>query len=94
MSPDRAPGNDVSMSATPAQTTTAVQLMSDPWDDGLISDLLSSLTPPLTSHPRCITWPCNLPNISPKMTIEHGKRVAASRLCPGRRRLRDGLPGD
>ncbi|KAE8286451.1 Mitotic checkpoint serine/threonine-protein kinase BUB1 [Larimichthys crocea] len=72
MSPDRAPGNDVSMSATPAQTTTAVQLMSDPWDDGLISDLLSSLTPPLTSHPRCITWPCNLPNISPKMTMSMG----------------------
>uniref|UniRef100_A0A7N8Y0G5 Protein kinase domain-containing protein n=1 Tax=Mastacembelus armatus TaxID=205130 RepID=A0A7N8Y0G5_9TELE len=50
-----------------------VQLVSDPWDTELISDLLSTLTPPLTSHPHCITWPCNIPNITPKMTISMGK---------------------
>ncbi|KAM7368280.1 hypothetical protein PAMP_014515 [Pampus punctatissimus] len=50
-----------------------VQLVSDPWDNELISELLSTLTPPLTSHPRCITWQCNIPNITPKMTISMGK---------------------
>ncbi|XP_042358797.1 mitotic checkpoint serine/threonine-protein kinase BUB1 isoform X2 [Plectropomus leopardus] len=71
MSPDRGlrSSADVSMNAT----TAAVQLVSDPWDDALISDLLSSLSPPLTSHPRCITWPCKVPNITPKMTISMGK---------------------
>uniref|UniRef100_A0A3Q1G9H7 Protein kinase domain-containing protein n=1 Tax=Acanthochromis polyacanthus TaxID=80966 RepID=A0A3Q1G9H7_9TELE len=52
--------------------TGAVQRVSDPWDDELISDLLSSLNPPLTSHPHCITWQCHLPSITPKMTISMG----------------------
>ncbi|XP_040921025.1 mitotic checkpoint serine/threonine-protein kinase BUB1 isoform X2 [Toxotes jaculatrix] len=77
MSPDRRlmTGADVSMNtATPRTARTgAVRLVSDPWDNKLISDLLSSLTPPLTSHPCCITWQCNVPNITPKMTISMGK---------------------
>ncbi|KAK5852546.1 hypothetical protein PBY51_006399 [Eleginops maclovinus] len=57
MSPDRKQGN----------------LVSDPWDDDLIARLLASLSPPLTTHPRCITWQCNVPNIAPKTTISMGK---------------------
>ncbi|XP_026164041.1 mitotic checkpoint serine/threonine-protein kinase BUB1 isoform X2 [Mastacembelus armatus] len=72
MSPDRGlqPSTRASMNST---GTGMVQLVSDPWDTELISDLLSTLTPPLTSHPHCITWPCNIPNITPKMTISMGK---------------------
>ncbi|XP_065819535.1 mitotic checkpoint serine/threonine-protein kinase BUB1 isoform X2 [Labrus bergylta] len=74
MSPDRGQraGADVTMNAATERTGSA-QLVSDPWDDELIAYLLSTLTPPLTSHPRCITWQCALPNISPKMTISMGK---------------------
>uniref|UniRef100_A0A665VRW5 BUB1 mitotic checkpoint serine/threonine kinase n=2 Tax=Echeneis naucrates TaxID=173247 RepID=A0A665VRW5_ECHNA len=73
MSPDRLA--DVSMNATAKKPggTESVQLVSDPWDNELISDLLSALSPPLTSHPRCITWQCKVPNITPKMTISMGK---------------------
>ncbi|XP_008296329.1 mitotic checkpoint serine/threonine-protein kinase BUB1 [Stegastes partitus] len=73
MSPDRGPRQsaDASMNRATARTGAA-QLMSDPWDDELISKLLSSLTPPLTSHPHCITWQCHLPSITPKMTISMG----------------------
>lgn len=79
MSPDRGlrPSADVSMKTprTSRMSSTApLQLVSDPWDNNLISHLLSTLTPPLTSHPRCITWQCNMPSISPKMTISMGKR--------------------
>ncbi|XP_060948052.1 mitotic checkpoint serine/threonine-protein kinase BUB1 [Limanda limanda] len=72
MSPDRGEtaGADVSMNTT---GTVAVPLVSDPWDNELISGLLSALAPPLTSHPRCVTWPCNIPNIRPKMTLSMGK---------------------
>ncbi|XP_044025669.1 LOW QUALITY PROTEIN: mitotic checkpoint serine/threonine-protein kinase BUB1 [Siniperca chuatsi] len=75
MSPDRGLrlSANVSLNATTPAMTAAVQLVSDPWDDELISDLLSRLTPPLTSHPRCITWQCNVPSITPKMTISMGK---------------------
>ncbi|XP_071324022.1 mitotic checkpoint serine/threonine-protein kinase BUB1 isoform X2 [Trachinotus anak] len=77
MSPDRGltPRADVSLNVTAlrAARTGAVQLVSDPWDNELVSDLLSTLSPPLTSHPRCITWQCNVPNITPKMTISMGK---------------------
>ncbi|XP_068610234.1 mitotic checkpoint serine/threonine-protein kinase BUB1 [Brachionichthys hirsutus] len=51
---------------------TDVDLVPDPWDEELISGLLSSLSPPLTSDPRCISWPCNLPSISPKTSISLG----------------------
>ncbi|XP_054474545.1 LOW QUALITY PROTEIN: mitotic checkpoint serine/threonine-protein kinase BUB1 [Anoplopoma fimbria] len=76
MSPDvRGPRtHDVSMSAAPAEGgTSSVQLVSDPWDEELISGLLSALDPPLTSDPRCITWQCKVPNITPKTTISMGK---------------------
>ncbi|KAM8726020.1 mitotic checkpoint serine/threonine-protein kinase BUB1 isoform 1-T1 [Acanthopagrus schlegelii] len=74
MSPDRGLKADVSMNAAPTPgRAAAVQLVSDPWSDELISGLLSALTPPLTAHPRCITWQCNVPNISPKITISMGK---------------------
>nr|XP_046228859.1 mitotic checkpoint serine/threonine-protein kinase BUB1 isoform X2 [Scatophagus argus] len=74
MSPDRVlrPSADVSMNASPARTAAA-RLVSDPWDEQLISDLLSALHPPLTSHPHCITWQCNVPSINPKMTISMGR---------------------
>ncbi|CAJ1077735.1 mitotic checkpoint serine/threonine-protein kinase BUB1 isoform X2 [Xyrichtys novacula] len=74
MSPDRGAraGADVSMSA-PSERTGLAQLMSNPWDDNLIYHLLSTLSPPLTSHPGFISWQCNMPSISPKMTISMGK---------------------
>lgn len=71
-SPDRGQCLDVSMhSATPARPT-GPPLVSDPWDDELISQLLLALAPPLTSHPHYITWSCNIPAISPRMTITMG----------------------
>ncbi|XP_067429364.1 mitotic checkpoint serine/threonine-protein kinase BUB1 isoform X1 [Thunnus thynnus] len=77
MSPDRGLSlrADVSMNPTTprAARTGRTQQVSDPWDNALISDLLSTLTPPLTSHPHCITWQCSIPNITPKMTISMGK---------------------
>uniref|UniRef100_A0A672Y9M8 Protein kinase domain-containing protein n=1 Tax=Sphaeramia orbicularis TaxID=375764 RepID=A0A672Y9M8_9TELE len=48
-------------------------LFSDPWDNELISGLLSALNPPLTSHPHCISWQGNVPNIRPRTTISMGK---------------------
>lgn len=74
MSPDRLPSlsADVSMNAATPGRMAGVQPVTDPWDDELISDLLSTLTPPLTSHPHCITWQCNIPAINPKMTIRMG----------------------
>lgn len=78
MSPGR--GLRPSMNVTGTETG-AVQLVADPWDQELISYLLSSLTPPLTSHPRCITWQCNVPNISPKVTLSMGKETGCSHFC-------------
>uniref|UniRef100_A0A3Q2E3I1 Protein kinase domain-containing protein n=1 Tax=Cyprinodon variegatus TaxID=28743 RepID=A0A3Q2E3I1_CYPVA len=49
-----------------------VRPVSDPWDSELILDLLGGLNPPLTSHPRCISWPCRVPAIGPKMTLSVG----------------------
>lgn len=75
MSPDRGlrpSATDVSMNAATPAWAAAARLVSDPWDDEVISDLLSNLTPPLTSHPSCFTWQCNVPNISPKTTISMG----------------------
>ncbi|XP_045916864.1 mitotic checkpoint serine/threonine-protein kinase BUB1 isoform X2 [Micropterus dolomieu] len=75
MSPDRGlrpSATDVSMNAATPAWAAPARLVSDPWDDEVISDLLSNLTPPLTSHPSCFTWQCNVPNISPKTTISMG----------------------
>ncbi|XP_038165258.1 mitotic checkpoint serine/threonine-protein kinase BUB1-like isoform X1 [Cyprinodon tularosa] len=49
-----------------------IQPESDPWDLELISDLLGRLNPPLTSHPRCKSWPCRVPCIEPKITLSVG----------------------
>lgn len=54
------------------------QLLSDPWNHQLISDLLSTVNPPLAADPRCITWQCNVPNISPKITISMGKEESCT----------------
>ncbi|XP_017295472.1 mitotic checkpoint serine/threonine-protein kinase BUB1 isoform X2 [Kryptolebias marmoratus] len=62
MSPDRGP-----------RRTAETQLVSDPWDNNLISELLSRLRPPLTSDPRCFTWQRDVPKITPKVTISVGK---------------------
>ncbi|XP_074542005.1 mitotic checkpoint serine/threonine-protein kinase BUB1 isoform X2 [Halichoeres trimaculatus] len=59
-------------SAGMSERTGSLQLVSDPWDDELISYLLSNLNPPLSAHPRCVTWQCNLPSISPNVTISMG----------------------
>ncbi|XP_015259792.1 PREDICTED: mitotic checkpoint serine/threonine-protein kinase BUB1-like [Cyprinodon variegatus] len=62
---------DVPMSPEPP-TSAQVRPVSDPWDSELILDLLGGLNPPLTSHPRCISWPCRVPAIGPKMTLSVG----------------------
>ncbi|XP_028252612.1 mitotic checkpoint serine/threonine-protein kinase BUB1 isoform X2 [Parambassis ranga] len=72
MSPDRGLDVDVSIHSAAARGG-ALQLVSDPWNDVLISTLLSRLSPPLTSHPHCITWQCKVPSITPKMTISMGR---------------------
>ncbi|XP_029986031.1 LOW QUALITY PROTEIN: mitotic checkpoint serine/threonine-protein kinase BUB1-like [Sphaeramia orbicularis] len=77
MSPDRGAGLSVDVSMTPKTLGTArlepAPLFSDPWDNELISGLLSALNPPLTSHPHCISWQGNVPNIRPRTTISMGK---------------------
>uniref|UniRef100_A0A3P9JIU4 BUB1 mitotic checkpoint serine/threonine kinase n=2 Tax=Oryzias latipes TaxID=8090 RepID=A0A3P9JIU4_ORYLA len=64
MSPDREPR---------PHTAGGVHVVPDPWDNQLIAHLLSRLSPPLTSHQCCFAWSCNVPNISPKVTITMGK---------------------
>ncbi|KAM3861135.1 mitotic checkpoint serine/threonine-protein kinase BUB1 [Diretmus argenteus] len=74
MSPDRGRETSADVPMSPAGPgSAAVQLVSDPWDNELISGLLSRLTPPLASHPNYITWQCQLPSIAPKKTITIGK---------------------
>lgn len=72
MSPEKWPIASVSMNAATPAKAAGFKLVSNPWDDQLISELLSALTPPLTAHPHCITWQCNIPAISPKTTISMG----------------------
>ncbi|KAF5886889.1 mitotic checkpoint serine/threonine-protein kinase BUB1, partial [Clarias magur] len=64
---------DVPMSPSPrsAPPTTPV-LVSDPWNEDLISSLLAGLRTPLTSHPSLSTWSCCVPSISPKLTVQMG----------------------
>ncbi|XP_077408182.1 mitotic checkpoint serine/threonine-protein kinase BUB1 isoform X2 [Vanacampus margaritifer] len=54
-------------------SSDAAQLLSDPWSSELISDLLSRMSPPLTSHPQCVIWQRGLPDIAAKKTISMGK---------------------
>ncbi|XP_072301932.1 mitotic checkpoint serine/threonine-protein kinase BUB1 [Eucyclogobius newberryi] len=85
MSPDkdvRAP-LDVSMKSRMPRTDRAapgVTLVSDPWNDELIAHLLADMDPPLTALRHCVTWPFNLPDIAPKMTLTIGN---ASLLVDG-----------
>ncbi|KAM3603239.1 uncharacterized protein V6R79_019095 [Siganus canaliculatus] len=62
-SPERRPGS----------VRDPVHLVPDPWSEDLICGLLSGLKNPLSSHPRCFSWQCALPNISPKTTLRMGK---------------------
>lgn len=72
-SPVRSPGADVSKDGR-------VSLISDPWDDQLIADLLAALDPPLAAHPHCVSWTCSIPNITPKMTISMGNGFTRSTI--------------
>lgn len=76
--PMTSPGRGLRPSADVSMNAGAVPLVSDPWDSQLISDLLSTLNPPLTSHPRCITWQRNVPGIAPKMTISMGETCSST----------------
>lgn len=69
MTPDRPRCLDVSMSSPSAAPPPPPP---NPWDDDLIADLLSSLAPPLTAHPRYHASSCAVPAIIPKMTIAMG----------------------
>lgn len=74
-SPAKTPGANLTSDLQPSPLTSDSQpgpLISDPWDDQLIEELLSAVTPPLTDHPHCVTWQCNVPTISPKTTISMG----------------------
>ncbi|XP_029589839.1 mitotic checkpoint serine/threonine-protein kinase BUB1 isoform X3 [Salmo trutta] len=74
MSPDQGSKVNMDVPMSPAgQGAAAVELVSDPWDEELISSLLSKLSTPLTSQPNFITWQCKVPSIAPKMTIKMGK---------------------
>lgn len=83
MSPAMAPHSyggrclDVSMNSPTPARTAGPPLVFDPWDNDLISHLLSALTPQLPSHPHYITWSCDMPAISPRMTITMGTTALA-----------------
>lgn len=53
-------------------------LLSDPWSGELISHLLSRMSPPLASHPQCVSWQRGLPDIGAKKTIGMGSAAAAA----------------
>ncbi|XP_036403176.1 mitotic checkpoint serine/threonine-protein kinase BUB1 [Megalops cyprinoides] len=74
MSPAQAPvhSQDVPMSPRPSANTDTGPV-SDPWDEDLITSLLSKLPTPLTSYPNFVTWDRKVPNIAPKMTIPVGE---------------------
>lgn len=74
-SPAKTPGDNLTSDLQPSPLTSNPQqgpLISDPWDDQLIMELLSAVTPPLTDQPHCVTWQCSVPTISPKTTISMG----------------------
>ncbi|XP_055728969.1 mitotic checkpoint serine/threonine-protein kinase BUB1-like [Salvelinus fontinalis] len=74
VSPDQGSKVNMDVPMSPAaQGAAAVELVSDPWDEELISSLLSKLSTPLTSQPNFITWQCKVPSIAPKMTIKIGE---------------------
>ncbi|CAB1340382.1 unnamed protein product [Coregonus sp. 'balchen'] len=74
MSPDQGSKVNMDVPMSPAvQEAVAVAQFSDPWDEELISSLLSKLPMPLPSQPNFITWQCKVPSIAPKMTIKMGE---------------------
>lgn len=81
-SPDRGQCCDVSMNSSTPTCGRDPLLVSNPWDDQLISHMLSALTPPLSSHPHYITWSCNLPAISARQTISMGTTAPAVKFFP------------
>lgn len=90
MSPRQTHTVDEPMMVSPdrgLRLTSGVQLVPDPWDSNLISELLSRLDPPLTSDPRCFTWPLGVPRISPKVTISVGKSPSCRSVVVLRSRL-------
>ncbi|KAL0967302.1 hypothetical protein UPYG_G00250490 [Umbra pygmaea] len=73
MSPEQASKLNMDFPLSPpAQEAMVTQLVSNPWDEDLISSLLSKLSTPISSWPNFITWDCKVPNITPKMTITMG----------------------
>lgn len=77
MSPQQNDAMDEPMTMSPgrgSRPADGVQLVPDPWDNNLISDLLDQLSPPLTSDPHFFTWRGSIPKISPKATVIIGKR--------------------
>ncbi|CAL8392156.1 unnamed protein product [Gadus morhua 'NCC'] len=74
MSPDRGGYGctDVPMSPVGPGPAAGGRRVTDPWDSELIAELLSRLSPPLGSHPHCISWQCNVPSFTPRTTITMG----------------------
>ncbi|KAG5831631.1 hypothetical protein ANANG_G00305770 [Anguilla anguilla] len=73
MSPAPAPTHDPHVPVSSAPSAPA-GLVSDPWDEELISSLLSGLPALLSSYPGFVSWGCKLPNIAPKITVKMGKK--------------------
>ena len=82
MSPDRGGYGctDVPMSPVGPGPAAGGRRVTDPWDSELIAELLSRLSPPLGSHPHCISWQCNVPSFTPRTTITMGKGGLGSRF--------------
>lgn len=53
-----------------SRAAVCAPLVTDPWDEELIVSLLSNLQPPLSSQPNLTVWNCQLPTITPKMTVQ------------------------
>ncbi|XP_064173104.1 mitotic checkpoint serine/threonine-protein kinase BUB1 [Anguilla rostrata] len=73
MSPAPAPTHNPHVPVSSAPSAPA-GLVSDPWDEELISSLLSGLPALLSSYPGFVSWGCKLPNIAPKITVKMGKK--------------------
>ncbi|MFT7805923.1 mitotic checkpoint serine/threonine-protein kinase BUB1 isoform X2 [Arapaima gigas] len=81
-SPEQAPrpDSDIPMSPEPTSLSakdvpahTAMELVSDPWDEDLITRLLARLSTPFSSTPNLTTWNCKVPSIVPKTTVAIGQ---------------------
>lgn len=72
---DRDQSNTSLIPCTPMNSDTP-PLVSNPWSNSFISQVLKGLTPPLSSNPNYITWSCDVPAISPRKTITMGNGFA------------------